>query len=365
MTEYTKEQREEVERIMEMDCTDYYSVLKLEKGATETQIKKSYRRLAMKLHPDKNKHPQSAEAFKKIAKAFEILGDEKKRNYYDQTGVDPDSRGMSSGGNGGGRSGGGGATASGYSPFAGDGSRFFYTNGGPFGGPGGRGMFDDDLFDMLFGGNNGGFTFGFDGNGFRRANFGNGNPFFARAGGGPGVRHRTAPGNGNRRHRRANGAGGENGAGNGSTTASPWAVLYQYLPLLLVLIPMLFNLVADSFTNGTGIFDKTPSFSFETSPSYSVERTSPRLGIHYYITPDSSREMNNRNDAGKTSRQLDNKAEDVYVTELKTRCRREQNIKEKMIEDSYGFFFVDKDKLAMAQNFEAPSCNRLRELNLL
>ncbi len=364
MPDYTKDQEKEVERLLKIESTDYYTILRVDKKSNAVEIKKAYRRLAMKLHPDKNKHPQAGEAFKKIAKAFEVLSDEKKRNYYDQTGSDPDSRGMPSGGAAGGAAGRGpSGMASGFSPFANDGSRFFYTNSSPFGNMGGGGMFDDDLFNMLFGGNNG-FTFGFDGAGFRRANFGNGSSFFYQNGG-PGMRHRTA--NARRARRNAGQAGGRTQNAQNSGHGNHWlSVLYQYLPLLVILIPMLFNALMDSFGDGSGgLFDRTPSFSFETSPAYSVERTSPNLGVKYYITRQSVDSMAQKRDAEQILQKLGRKAEDYYVKDMKNRCQREQRTKERMVEDSYGLFFVDQEKLKKAQEYPTQSCDRLRELRLL
>ncbi|XP_073129406.1 uncharacterized protein [Henckelia pumila] len=67
---------------------DYYNILKVEKGATEEDVKKSYRRLAMKWHPDKNpNNKKEAEAkFKQISEAYEVLSDPQKRQIYDQLG---------------------------------------------------------------------------------------------------------------------------------------------------------------------------------------------------------------------------------------------------------------------------------------
>ncbi|KAG0671014.1 hypothetical protein C6P42_003691, partial [Pichia californica] len=113
MADCTPEQKELVEEILSINRTDYYKVLKVDKSSNEVEIKKSYRKLAIKLHPDKNKHPKASEAFKVIAKAFEVLGDDSKRKMYDMTGSDPDSRG----GMGGGSSGGPGM--SGFSGFQG------------------------------------------------------------------------------------------------------------------------------------------------------------------------------------------------------------------------------------------------------
>ena len=66
--------------------TDYYDILGLQKNAPQDEIKKCYRKLALRLHPDKNQAPSSSEAFKKINKAFACLSDEVKRRTYDHTG---------------------------------------------------------------------------------------------------------------------------------------------------------------------------------------------------------------------------------------------------------------------------------------
>ena len=51
---------------------DFYKVLGVSKGATDDEIKKAYRKLALKFHPDKNKDPGAEEKFKEIAEAFEV-----------------------------------------------------------------------------------------------------------------------------------------------------------------------------------------------------------------------------------------------------------------------------------------------------
>uniref|UniRef100_A0A0C9QX92 TSA: Wollemia nobilis Ref_Wollemi_Transcript_1659_1878 transcribed RNA sequence n=1 Tax=Wollemia nobilis TaxID=56998 RepID=A0A0C9QX92_9CONI len=68
--------------------TDYYSVLKVGKGASADDIKKAYRKLAMRWHPDKNpNNKKEAEAkFKSISEAYEVLSDSQKRALYDQYG---------------------------------------------------------------------------------------------------------------------------------------------------------------------------------------------------------------------------------------------------------------------------------------
>jgi curved DNA-binding protein len=71
-----------------MDYKDYYAVLGVGKKATQEEIKKAYRKLAVKYHPDKNQGNKIAEdKFKEISEAHEVLGDPEKRKQYDQLGA--------------------------------------------------------------------------------------------------------------------------------------------------------------------------------------------------------------------------------------------------------------------------------------
>jgi curved DNA-binding protein len=72
-----------------MPSTDYYQVLGLKKNATAAEIKRTYRKLAVKYHPDKNPGNKDAEEkFKEINEAYEVLGDPEKRKKYDELGAD-------------------------------------------------------------------------------------------------------------------------------------------------------------------------------------------------------------------------------------------------------------------------------------
>lgn len=113
---------------------DYYEVLEVSKSASVDEIKKAYRKLAIKYHPDRNPGDAEAEAkFKEAAEAYDVLHDPQKRQQYDQFGFDAPGGG--------------------------------FGGGNPFGGAGGFSM--DDIFSMfgdVFGGHGGGFG-GFGGGG--------------------------------------------------------------------------------------------------------------------------------------------------------------------------------------------------------
>ncbi len=108
---------------------DYYEVLGISRGATAEEIKKAYRKLALKFHPDKNEgDPAAEEKFKEAAEAYEVLSDQEKRSRYDQFGH----AGM------GGAGGFGGAGMSMDDIFSQFGDIFGGAFGGSFGGSRGR-----------------------------------------------------------------------------------------------------------------------------------------------------------------------------------------------------------------------------------
>ena len=82
---------------------DYYEVLGIDKNASEDDIKKAYRKIAIKYHPDRNPgNKEAEEKFKEAAEAYDVLHDPKKRQQYDQFGFDGPNMGGFGGFSGGG-----------------------------------------------------------------------------------------------------------------------------------------------------------------------------------------------------------------------------------------------------------------------
>nr|XP_046227413.1 dnaJ homolog subfamily B member 6b isoform X3 [Scatophagus argus] len=169
---------------------EYYQILGVQKNATPEDIKKAYRKLALKWHPDKNpdNKEEAERRFKELSEAYEVLSDENKRSIYDRYGKE----GLSGGGGGGGGGhfdhfGGGGFTF--RNPE--DVFREFFGGRDPFGD-----FFADDPFDDFFGGGRsrqrgasqgrmGGSLFGFGGfPGFGFSGFDSGFTSFGDMGGG-------------------------------------------------------------------------------------------------------------------------------------------------------------------------------------
>ena len=68
--------------------SEYYDLLRVSRTASEAEIKKAYRKLAMELHPDRNNEPDAEERFKEVTEAYEVLCDPEQRARYDRYGKD-------------------------------------------------------------------------------------------------------------------------------------------------------------------------------------------------------------------------------------------------------------------------------------
>lgn len=165
--------------------TKLYDALGVQPAASQDEIKKAYRKGALKYHPDKNKNkPDAGEKFKEISQAYEVLSDPEKRKVYDQYGLEyllrggpsgpppgaeggmPDGFGGMPGGFGGMPGGGGRSFHFSTGPGGGGGFKFndpsnifaeFAKSGGGGGGGGGGYGDDDDIFNLFAGMGGGGF----------------------------------------------------------------------------------------------------------------------------------------------------------------------------------------------------------------
>ncbi|KAF9207276.1 hypothetical protein BGZ49_000828 [Haplosporangium sp. Z 27] len=140
---------------------DYYNILGVSKDADDDQIKKAYRKLALKYHPDKNSEPDAKKKFHDISEAYEVLSDKNKRTIFDQFGEEG-LKGGAGGPGGPGGAGGPGGFPGGFSGFPGGGGHTFSFSSGAPGGGGFKPADADDIFRQFFSSFGGGASFGGD-----------------------------------------------------------------------------------------------------------------------------------------------------------------------------------------------------------
>lgn len=320
---HSKEQETIVLKVLSYKPHQFYEILQVSKADSDTEIKKSYRKLAIKLHPDKNPHPRASEAFKYLNKAWGVLSDPGKKKIFDQTGSDPDARFGAGGGSS--------ASASGRSPFGPGGANVFET---------GNGAFEDDIFNFFFGNGATGAgpnpqTFSFGNNGFTFQSFG--------GPGGPGFSTRP------RQRTRPNPSANRPQEDPGLLTT-----FKQLLPLLLfILVPLLSSLFSES---------NVPDYSFYKTREFNTQRSTPSYNIPFYV---SEKFLNKKKLSVQQLRNFDSKVENLYIQDKRSKCSREQIMKNDLIDDAQGWFSTNQQKLKKAQNLPMPNCEALRNLNLI
>jgi len=220
-SEYTSEQAEAVKRVRK--SKDYYELLGVTKDATDSDLKKSYRKMALQFHPDKNKAPGAGEAFKSIGNAYAVLSDAEKRRQYDLYGPEVASSGSS------GRRG-----RSGF--YEHDPSHGFESD-----------MTAEEIFNMFFGGG-----------------FPSQTVYVRRGGGDPTGRFRSSAHSHRTYHSHQSAE---------SREASSYAAFIQLMPILIIIFMSVFSsfLVSD------------PLYSLQPSAKYSVRRTTSNLKIPYHV----------------------------------------------------------------------------------
>ncbi|KAF9151312.1 hypothetical protein BG015_006834 [Linnemannia schmuckeri] len=338
--EYTPEQVAAVKKIRSSGG-DFYKVLGINKDASDAEIKKAYRKLALQMHPDKNSAPGADEAFKIVSKAFTVLSDPQKRAIFDQHGPED---GRSSGVN--------------YDRASPMGAQGF--GGGMHGMNGfGEEISPEELFNMFFGGGN-------FGGSFHSATF---------AGPGFGTRQfRTRPQQTQHRQHRQH-AQQQQGGGVGGGT-SGFSSLMQILPLILLFImSMASNFFSDSDPSSTGASAAPSDFSLGPQGSYQYARFTNTHRVPYFVNerkfrssfmaPGSDHLDLNRVINGMKVRQiltqLEEDVERAYLRHMRTECINEKKRKEVAQNRAMGYFGPDKKMWEAAQRMTTPSCDAIRE----
>ena len=316
---YTDEQVNIVETVLkakEGGSGAHYRVLGLGKDATDADLKKAYRKLALRLHPDKNNAPRADEAFKALGLAYATLSDAQKRTIYDRYGdEDPDNRGVGGGGGGGMRPGG---------------VHFQGQEVNP-----------EDIFNMFFGG-------GMPGGGMHQ--FGGPGGFRVYSTGfGPGFAFGGMP----RRQQ-------QQPQQQQQETGGLFAQLLQLLPLLLILLMSFFNFPGETPTNHSGgnpYFSLTQTQSF---PNPLKTKYTQVKEIPYFVSDKFMRTF--QRDPFQL-RQVEVLVEKTYEKYLVHECNNQEKLKRKLENEAMASTGEDKDrKLKRVQDFELTRCNELNDL---
>mmetsp|Transcript_33836 Transcript_33836/g.49123 ORF Transcript_33836/g.49123 Transcript_33836/m.49123 type:complete len:339 (-) Transcript_33836:701-1717(-) len=223
---FTQEQETGSKKILMHSKSSHYEVLGVSKKATADEIKKAYRKLALKYHPDKNSAPSAEAAFKAISTAFDCLSDPAKRETYDQYGHESTEQMNQTHGHG-------------------HGAGFH----GAFRGQGFHEVSPEDIFNMFFQ--------GAAGPGFRA--------HFGRAGGG-----------GFRQQRHST---GDEGDEQRQPQRSIFQQLFQFLPIILMVLMSI-----SSFSSN----NVQPVFSLHPQGAYQLKKTTQARygvspGMEYYV----------------------------------------------------------------------------------
>jgi len=315
---YTDAQVKMVEQILrakEGGRGAHYRVLGVEKNADENALKKAYRKLALKLHPDKNSAPKADDAFKALGLAYATLSDSQKRAIYDRFGEeDPDNRG--GGGGGGGHRG-----------------RGAHFNG--------QEVNPEDIFNMFFGGGMpGGVNMNMGGmpGGFRVYSNGFGG---ARRGG-------AMPGQQQQRQQEQQGGLG---------------ALFQLLPILLLFAMSFFNLPGETASNQTG---NSQYFSLTHAPPFKnplKTKITTVKEIPFFVTDKFMRTYaTNRYQLTRVEQMV----EQSYKNYLMGECKNQKSYKQTMTREARnkkGMNEAERERLfRKAQEFELSRCVELNEL---
>ncbi|OLY84669.1 DnaJ-like protein [Smittium mucronatum] len=296
---YTKDQVDAVKKILSIK-NDYYAVLGVDKGAQQIEIKKSYRKMALQFHPDKNKAPGADEAFKIVSRAFTTLSDDEKKRTYDMYGGETAERTSSSSNY---------SRAQNFTQYESE-------------------INPEDLFNMFFGGQ----EFGF----------------------GEGPRMRTYVNRSQRGYNRFHDFRQQ------QQPQDDGQGFYKLVPLIIFFaIMILSNLFAGFFSEPETKF----SFS-RTRVYNTLKHTGPDLhDIPFYVNNREFSNSGLLNSSSKLKK-FQRDVFETYVQNTRSRCREQMEFRQEQIHDAHGFLglFVDQEKLHAARNIQLPACDLLNRL---
>lgn len=313
---YSSEHKSVVERILkakEGGRGAHYRVLELEETATDAQIKKAYRKISLKVHPDKNAHPHADEAFKAVGLAYATLSDSQKRTIYDRYGEeDPDNRG-------------GGMRPGGF-------------HGRP-----GQEMSPEDIFNMFFHGGMPGGGMAAGGPGFH----------FYSTGFGPGMQFR---------------AGGPRRRGGGVPEETPTGIgsLIQFLPFLLILITtfLRFGDQADGYQTAAKMPGEDRYFSLTHKKPFVNPLSTTLSGVREipYFVSDKFLRLYHR-DRYQLA-QVERMVEKAYENYLLKECNAQTSYKHRLEQDANRQVAPAERarKSKIADEFELRRCDELYDL---
>jgi curved DNA-binding protein CbpA len=295
---FTDDQESGAKKIMQLAKKGHYEVLGVAKDASADQIKKAYRKLALKFHPDKNSAPSAEAAFKSINQAFDTLSDASKRDIYDQTGHDPDSNGAPTAGHG-------------------------------FGGFGGHGnmheVSPEDILNMFFN--------GAAGPQFRNMR-GGGRSFHFQTGGIP-------------RNRRENGATQDQNQQNGNF----FQQIMQFLPIILMLL-LTFSSYGGNYNQP--LFSLNPQGTYQTLRKTQSRSVVPDISYYVQSTFDRNYKLNS-----EALRKVEREVEAEFKHYLDMRCGNERAYKNSKL---YQARFAGKEAREKAEALATPSCEQFTKM---
>ena len=325
---FSPEQVKEVKEFMKRNKDDYYKVLGVERTSNQDEIKKAYKKLALKFHPDKNQSPGADEAFKNISVAFSVLGDEEKRRNFDRFGTASLNNSSS-------------AAANGFSGF-----NFPFASQQEEISP-------EELFNLFFGAAFSQAQSGFPPhhhqqqnhhNPFTQGHFGPGQFFFSSNFGGRQQQHRQ---------RAANRPGTEN--------EEFLKRCVQFIPLIIVLfLSLLSSWVFPGDNNNSYSSSSSTEHLFSLNPSskHRFARSTRLKQIPYYATSlfqghfEKLKEDDNTSKLFRELSAYENIIGSKFVSELRQSCEREKLQLAKMLK---------KAKKVVKTNFNLNSCEKLKK----